>query len=116
MEFDEFEGHFDYAQAKFAGNRVPEGVRLFDYARASDQDLDRVEASLGVRLPQKYREFMKRYGGGQFLFIDLLLATSEDVQTEDLVSVNSNASWNSSFVAVAPVGTGDWWGFSVIEG
>lgn len=116
MEFDEFETLLRDAQVEFAGGRVPEGLGLFDYIRASDQDLERVELELAARLPQKYREFMNRYGGGQFLFIDLLPVISGENSSEDLLRVNADAPWNGSFVAVAPVGTGDWWGFSVVNG
>jgi SUKH superfamily protein len=116
MEFDEFEALLRGAQAKYAGGMVPEGLSLFDSLRASDRDLDHVESELAVRLPEKYREFMKQYGGGQFLFVDLLPAISEGGWPEDLVMVNSDASWRGAFVTVAPVGTGDWWGFSVADG
>jgi hypothetical protein len=116
MEFDEFEVLLHDAQAKYAGGRVPEGLRLFDSLRASDQDLDHVESGLAVSLPKKYREFMKRHGGGQFLFIDLLPAISKEGRRKDLLIVNSDASLRGKFVAVAPVGTGDWWGFSVADG
>lgn len=116
MEFDEFEALLHDARAKYAGDRIPEGLSLFDFLRASDQDLDQVEMELAVHLPSKYREFMKRYGGGQFLFVDLLPAISEGDRLEDLVMVNRDASWRGAFFAVAPVGTGDWWGFSVADG
>lgn len=69
-----------------------------------------------MRFPRKYREFMKRYGGGHFLFIDLLPVISKNARLEDVPTVNDDASWRGSFVAVAPVGTGDWWGFSVVDG
>jgi hypothetical protein len=74
------------------------GLRLFDSWVATDEDLDRAEAELNVRLPAKYREFMRHFGGGEFLFVDLL-------------TVNRDESPAAGFVAVAPVGTGDWWGF-----
>jgi antitoxin YobK len=116
VEFAEFDGNFDDAQAEFAGDAVPGGLRLFDCARASEQDLERVESELNIQLPWKYREFMKKYGGGQFLFVDLLPVITQDPGEEDLLGVNSNASWRDYFVAVAPVGTGDWWGFSLAAG
>lgn len=116
MEFDEFEDVLRDAQSAYAGDRVPPGLSLFDYIRASDTDINRVESELSVRLPRRYCEFMRNYGGGQFLFIDLLPVFSGGGQPEDLLAVNGDAPWRGRFVAVAPVGTGDWWGFPVSGG
>ncbi|WP_370013479.1 SMI1/KNR4 family protein [Nocardiopsis sp. Huas11] len=35
---------------------------------------------------------------------------------EDLITINQSSFIPEGFLAVAPVGTGDWWGFPVREG
>jgi len=42
----------------------PEDFALFDEWRASEEDLARAEVELGTVLPATYKEFMRRYGGG----------------------------------------------------
>ncbi|MFJ3901406.1 SMI1/KNR4 family protein [Streptomyces sp. NPDC090025] len=83
---------------------------------ASEAELSEAEETLQAQLPGEYREFMKRHGGGMFLFLDLLPVVASDDQEDDLVRVNVAEFKDGNFVAVAPVGTGDWWGFSVVEG
>jgi hypothetical protein len=80
-------------------------------------ELDEAERRLGVVLPEKYRTFMTRHGGGVFGFVELFPVTgdAEDLPP-DLVSVNRAEFPDGSFVAVAPVGTGDHWGFVVRQG
>ncbi|GAB7108380.1 hypothetical protein JCM4814A_66940 [Streptomyces phaeofaciens JCM 4814] len=116
MEFEEFEIRLSAVRAERAGRTLPEGFQLFDSWAASDVDLMRVEQELQVRLPGKYKEFMRRHGAGQFLFLDLLPVVSVDEDGDDLLSVNRAEFPSGGFVAVAPVGTGDWWGFSVVDG
>ncbi|MFE2967394.1 SMI1/KNR4 family protein [Streptomyces sp. NPDC059340] len=116
MEFEEFEVHLSATRAKRAGLSSPEGIDVFESRVASEAELLEVEESLRVQLPSEYREFMKRHGGGMFLFLDLLPVVAPDAQEDDLRRVNAAEFKDGSFVAVAPVGTGDWWGFAVHEG
>ncbi|MEV4703875.1 SMI1/KNR4 family protein [Actinoplanes sp. NPDC049316] len=94
---------------------LPEGFALFDELTATPVDLDRVERELAVTLPALYKEFLVRIGGGLFLFLDLLPAVAAEEFEEDLISVNTGPLRIHDFVAVAPVGTGDWWGFRVAD-
>ncbi|MEV8065065.1 SMI1/KNR4 family protein [Streptomyces sp. NPDC085995] len=116
MEFEEFEAILSAARTERAGQSLPEGFQLFDSWVASDADLSHAEQTLRARLPEKYKEFMRRHGAGQFLFLDLLPVVSVDEQQDDLLSVNEEEFRGGEFVAVAPVGTGDWWGFRVVDG
>ncbi|MFI6662809.1 SMI1/KNR4 family protein [Streptomyces sp. NPDC050523] len=116
MEFEEFEASLTAVRAARESRNLPEGFQLFDLRVASEADLQHVERELHVSLPGKYREFMLRHGGGQFLFLDLLPASSGDSYEEDLIRVNGGGLDSSRFIAVSPVGTGDWWGFSVVDG
>src|SRR5262252_4621781 len=50
-----------------------EKPRLFEIddpdSKASDEQLEDVERSLGVRLPPSYRAFLREFGGGTYGFI-----------------------------------------------
>ncbi|MGA5301860.1 SMI1/KNR4 family protein [Nucisporomicrobium flavum] len=115
MTFDEFEAELARVRAARSGVDPPEGFALFDALTATPAELDRVESGLGVTLPVLYKDFLQRVGGGSFLFLDLLPAVAAGESDEDLISVNSGPLRIPDFVAIAPVGTGDWWGFRVAD-
>ncbi|MER5918230.1 SMI1/KNR4 family protein [Streptomyces sp. NPDC001982] len=115
MELAEFAAILKSVRSARPGN-FPSGVQPFDCRLASDSEIRQVENELNVRLPEKYKEFMQRYGGGEFLFVDLLPLVSLDGRAEDVVGVNQREPWSNDFVAVSPVGTGDWWGFDAVDG
>jgi hypothetical protein len=115
MNFEQFEEVLQSAVDQQAAQYYPPDFRLFDFHRAAESDIQRAEIELNVVLPKKYKEFMLRYGGGQFLFLDLLPVISPDGRSEDLIEVNQHFR-ELGFVAVSPVGTGDWWGFPGIPG
>jgi hypothetical protein len=118
VEFSEFDALVQAARVRHANlNHLDLGeFRLFDEYRASQDDLARLEVALQTRLPAKYREFMRRYGGGQFCFVDLLPVVDPSGRGEDVAAVNRSESWSTGFVAIAPVGTGDYWGFVSRDG
>lgn len=64
----------------------------------------------------KYKEFHRRVGGGSFLYLDIVPIVDADGDFDDLATVNQGAMSIPGFVAVAPVGTGDWYGFPVLDG
>ena len=115
MDFEQFENLLADVRGGSSVTGLPPEIQVFDFLPASEEDLARVESELGVALPAIYRQFMTRYGGGEFLFLDLLPALMAD--GEDLLTVNmSEGRRIRDFVAVAPVGTGDWWGFQCSDG
>jgi hypothetical protein len=116
VEFEEFEALLQDVRTAQAGRTLPEGFQLFDSWRASDADIEHVEDQLDIRLPEKYKTFMRRHGGGVFQFVELLPVVSPNDRSEDLIEVNRGQFRAVDFIAVSPVGTGDWWGFSVSEG
>ncbi|MEU8664557.1 SMI1/KNR4 family protein [Actinoplanes philippinensis] len=83
---------------------------------ASDDDLTRVETELGVRLPEKYKQFMKVFGGGVFVHLELIPPASPNSRTGDLVDLNSGDNEVPGFVCVAPDGAGNHWGFVTVDG
>ncbi|MFJ4990396.1 SMI1/KNR4 family protein [Streptomyces sp. NPDC088732] len=114
MNFAEFDEHLSAARAKRVGLSDPEGG-VFESQRASVAELSHAEVILGTSLPAEYKEFMQRYGGGMFLFLDLLPIAAHG-NPEDVLKVHEREFKNTSFIPVAPVGTGDWWGFLSAEG
>ena len=101
-----------------AAARMAPGFSLMEGRTASAEDIAEAEHALGVALPQKYKTFMRRYGGGTFGFADLLpvRARGSGGDSDDIVSVSRRRFPDGSFVAVAPVGTGDFWVFPVSAG
>ncbi|ROO52906.1 SUKH superfamily protein [Micromonospora sp. Llam0] len=116
MEFEELEAQVESFRMERAGKQYPPGFQLFDSWTATEDDLAAVEAVLRTQLPSKYKRFMQIFGGGVFSFVELLPARSPDGRSEDLVSVNTGTFAVPNFVSVAPVGTGDWWGFVSEDG
>ncbi|WP_431967288.1 SMI1/KNR4 family protein [Actinacidiphila sp. bgisy160] len=116
MDFAEFEEHLSTARAKRAALSSPEGGDVFESRRASEAELSDAEVILGTSLPAEYKEFMQRYGGGMFLFLDLLPIAAHEGPDDDLLKVYEREFKYANFVPVAPVGTGDWWGFLSAEG
>ncbi|MEU8412009.1 SMI1/KNR4 family protein [Amycolatopsis japonica] len=96
MDFAEFDGLVSRTQAELS-EEPPEGFAAFDAWRSSEEDIARAEDELDVRLPSQYKEFMLRYGGGGFLFLDLLPIVAPDRRIEDLVSVNLGSLRESGF-------------------
>ena len=113
MEFDEFEALVERIRAEQRTRILPEGFQVFDSWKASEAQIAHAEKSLGVQLPLKYKRFMTLYGGGVFKFVELLPIISPSPRDENLVAVNEGYFHEAGFIAVAPVGTGDWWGFTV---
>ena len=82
-------------------------------ARATEHEIRDAEASLGVTLPGCYRKFVREWGGGYFAF-------------GNVFSVEPNSDWNivrrnrtvclAGFISVSDNGTGDYYGFKVVDG
>jgi hypothetical protein len=90
--------------------------RWFDLesdGRPSNDQLDYLERELGAELPEDYRWFLTTYGGGDFA----LAAIYSGDEASDLYSLRNQADPpRSDFVAVSDDGTGDLYGFPVLEG
>ncbi|MEV0129403.1 SMI1/KNR4 family protein [Dactylosporangium sp. NPDC050688] len=116
MEFTEFQVVVEDFLARFASEGNPPEFRALDEVRADDRDLAFVEAQLGVTFPQKYRQVMKTYGGGLFGYVRLLPVRAPQAGDDDVLEENSGPYAVPGFVSVAPVGTGDMYGFVVRDG
>src|SRR5437868_1807430 len=113
VDFEEFDRLAEPLRERSEASTVSYGFPLIEGRTASVTELASIEALLGVVLPTQYKAFMIRYGGGMFGFVDLLPLTEQPSGggEENVVSVNREWFPDGSFVAVAPVGTGDYWGF-----
>jgi hypothetical protein len=93
---------------------------------ATDAELDAVESQLGSRLPQSYREFMKRFGTGELMgWAQLDEVTSSRTGVRDIVThtrdcrefveqsgdIFPNAAWFTQLVYFGSSGGGDWYGW-----
>lgn len=115
MNVAEFEMQLAAARGAREGGMEIERFVPFDLHPATADELAHAERALDVELPDQYKDFMMRHGGGMFLFVDLLPIKSSDAP-EDLLSRNTGEWHTPDFVAISPVGTGDWWGFIVNNG
>jgi antitoxin YobK len=112
MDFDGFRDKVRSFQARYAAKQFPPD---FDSWTASPEELSAIESALGTRLPAQYKQVMQEYGAGHFAFVELMPVRSVD-DSADLLSVNTGDLAVPGFVAVAPVGTGDYWGFASTDG
>ncbi|GAA3254562.1 SMI1/KNR4 family protein [Dactylosporangium siamense] len=95
-----------------------EGFTTIDRYTCTPEVIARVEAQMGVTFPEQYKAFMTRYGGGMFGYLELFRPVDPDAPETDLDirSENDLEFPDRDFIAVAPVGTGDYWGFPVTDG
>ncbi|MFG1888059.1 SMI1/KNR4 family protein [Micromonospora sp. NPDC049051] len=113
MDLEEFQARLQRYIDQQGADMVSQ-FDLVDLEPVAERDLSHAERTLGVILPASYRRFMKAYGGGSIFRLELLAVGSADAR-DDLVNVNLSGAFEN-FVAVAPVGTGDWWGFASSNG
>ncbi|MBM7489460.1 hypothetical protein JOD64_000682 [Micromonospora luteifusca] len=120
MDFAEFDEQVLSLRARVArsGFDAVEDFKVIKGLTASAEETAEAERRLSVTLPEQYKAFMVRYGGGSFGFLDLLPipAAGSSNQVDDVVSVSQAEFRDGSFVAIAPVGTGDYWCFPVLNG
>ena len=78
---------------------------------ASQSQIQDAESSLGARFPQQYVDFLKEFGGGDFVFTEIYSVTSET--KSGVVEMNTGAGLPSGFIAFSNDGTGNSYGFKV---
>ncbi|MFV2112895.1 SMI1/KNR4 family protein [Micromonospora sp. LOL_025] len=116
MELAEFEALAEPLRRKSAAEQAEYGWALIEGHTATPEEIMSVEREMAVALPDKYKAFMMRYGGGAFGFVELFPIVPVPSSWDDLHTLNDREFPDRSFVAVAPVGTGDHWGFPVSDG
>lgn len=116
MDLAEFEALAEPLLRKSAAEQAGYGFALVEGHTVTAEEIRGVEREMAVTLPGKYKAFMMRYGGGVFGFVELFPVAPVPSGTDDLRTLNDREFADRSFVAVAPVGTGDHWGFPVVDG
>lgn len=118
MDLGEFDALAVLLQRKSAESVARYGFALVEGRTSTLAEIAQVEDRMGVIFPDKYKAFMTRYGGGAFGFVELLPIVAPDTPDEygDVLTQNDRHFPDRDFVAVAEVGTGDYWGFPVSEG
>lgn len=117
MDLADFDTLAEALRQKSAASHAAYGFALIEGRTATSDEIADVERRIGTIFPDKYKVFMTRYGGGQFGFVDLIpIVADPEEHEDDLCTVNDREFRERDFVAVAPVGTGDYWGFPVTDG
>jgi hypothetical protein len=116
MDLAEFDALTEPLRRKSAEVQSTYGFNLIEGRIASADEIANFELDLAVVLPDKYKAFMMRFGGGMFGYVELLPIVAMPGTYDDLSTINDSEFPDRSFLAVAPVGTGDYWGFPVIAG
>ncbi|MFD0971393.1 SMI1/KNR4 family protein [Plantactinospora endophytica] len=117
MDLPEFDALAEPLRQKSAASEAEFGFALIEGHTATADEIATAERRMAVILPQKYKTFMMRHGGGAFGFIELFpITASPERYGNELCTVNDHEFPDRDFVAVAPVGTGDHWGFPVTNG
>ncbi|MEV4131935.1 SMI1/KNR4 family protein [Dactylosporangium sp. NPDC049742] len=109
MEMAEFDVLAAPVQRELALNDAEWELGLVFGVTATAEELADVERAMGVVLPDKYKAFMIRHGGG-------ILGVAELFTVDELRTLNDKEFPDRTFVAVSAVGTGDHWGFPVTGG
>lgn len=93
----------------------PIWFRLESDELPSDVAVSNAEKRLGVELPVDYKNFIFEYGGGYFAFSNVY---SLDGRSDwSLVDINSKYDdMRNGYVLISENGTGDFYGFKVIDG
>lgn len=74
-----------------------------------------VETKLEVKLPDEYKEFILKYGGGYFSFS--IVYSLDDVSDWNLIKVNHEyLSLRAGYILISENGVGDFYGYKVING
>ncbi|WP_161594873.1 SMI1/KNR4 family protein [Verrucosispora sp. SN26_14.1] len=115
MNLEEFDALVEPLRQKSAASIAAYGFTLIEGRTATTAEIDDLEKRLGVTLPEKYRSFMMRYGGGMVGCVELFPIAGGD-SGDDVKSVNDREFPERTFIAIAPVGSGDYWGFPVDDG
>jgi len=88
--------------------------KWFDLAQAppaEESDINSAEDTLRVTFPREYKEFLREYGGGDVVFVEIYAAGEGD---RSVVEMNRNRDpRRAGFVAISDDGTGNEYGFRV---
>lgn len=75
-------------------------------------EIDKFEDENKIKLPEKYKYFLQRYGGGYFGYVNVYLLDAES----DFYVLNHNELPIDKYLKIADNGCGDYYMFCVEEG
>lgn len=103
MDWPEFEKHLEAARRSHP--------RWFEDAREplpADRALEEAEVALGVRLPEAFKEFVRRIGGGYFGAINVFGVAADEW---NIVENNRQFPLPEGFIAISDDEAGGYYGF-----
>lgn len=110
MDFDAFRTLVDKTKKDH-----PAWFGLEPDENADDEALNEAEEKLGAKLPDDYKKFVSEYGGGYFAFSSVFsLQAGSDWNLIDLNQKYDDI--RSGYVLVSENGSGDFYGFKVVNG
>ncbi|GGN20914.1 hypothetical protein FHR83_002076 [Actinoplanes campanulatus] len=116
MELTEFEALAEPFCREAAEQQARYGFNPIEGLTVTAAEIAAVERGMAVTLPDRYKAFLTRFGAGLFGFVELFPIVPVPGRYDDLRTVNDQEFPDRDFVVVAPVGTGDHWGFPVVAG
>ena len=116
MDLAEFDALAQPLLQESAAKQAQYGFAFVEGHTVTAEEITGVEREMAIAFPDKYKAFMMRYGGGIFGFVELFPLAPVPSGADDLRTVNDREFADRRFVAIAPAGTGDHWGFPVIDG
>lgn len=86
-----------------------------DPVGTSDQ-INEAQLRLSLSLPEEYIMFIKAFGGGYFAYVNVFSVNQESEW--NIIEQNNQISLRDShnFLAISDSGTGDYYGFEIING
>jgi hypothetical protein len=99
-------------------NKKVENSFLFEDIEvvATDQDIEEVEEKLAVMLPQSYKDFVKKFGGGELGYIDVFSASKMGFWYIVKHNQHFKDYLPKNFVAISDDQTGGYYGYKTMHG
>jgi len=82
---------------------------------ATEEDIQETEVKLGIILPQAYRDFVKKYGGGDFGYIDIFSANKKGYWYIVKHNQDFKHYLPKDFIAISDDQTGGYYGYKIVN-
>ncbi|MBD0384824.1 SMI1/KNR4 family protein [Paenibacillus sedimenti] len=111
MNFNEFMFNVDDIKSK-----NPIWFMLDSDPVGTDNQIKVTQLHLSLSLPEEYKVFIKTFGGGFFAFVNIFSVNKES--NWNIVEQNNRLGLKNShnFLAISDSGTGDFYGFEIVNG
>ncbi|QFT87266.1 SMI1 / KNR4 family protein [Bacillus sp. THAF10] len=97
-------------------NKRPIWFGIESEPKGSDFQIQNVEKTLLLSLPDEYKRFVKEFGGGYFAFTNIFSVS--EIGDWNIVKLNNQIGLRNShsFLAFSDMETGDYYGFTFEKG